>query len=270
MYEETIREGGGKLSSNGTIFVSRRYPSPNPNVCLMEITYWSEGLRVKGLLAQPVKEGEYDGLLYLRGGIQHVGMVRPARVAQFAAQGFVVFAPYYRGNRGGEGRDEFGGADRMDAVNGVDVLRQFCGKRVHLFAFSRGGLMALWTAILRDDITSLVTWAGVSDVSAAYDERLDMRRMMKRVYGGTPTKVPAVYKARTPLYDVEHIHAPVLIIHGLKDQNVPITHAKKLEDALKHNGKVVESWSYESFTHFFPPAINRQVVEKLCGWMRSQ
>ena len=56
--------------------------------------------------------------------MQHVGMVRPSRIAQFASQGFVVFAPYYRGNRGGEGRDEFAGADRLDAVNAVDVLKQ--------------------------------------------------------------------------------------------------------------------------------------------------
>ena len=32
--------------------------------------------------------------------MQSIGMVRPSRIAQFAAQGFIVFAPYYRGNRG--------------------------------------------------------------------------------------------------------------------------------------------------------------------------
>ena len=80
--------------------------------CLEEITYWSDGLKVKGLMAEPITEGTYEGIIYLRGGMQHIGMVRPARIAQFASQGFVVFAPYYRGNRGGEGRDEFAGADR--------------------------------------------------------------------------------------------------------------------------------------------------------------
>src|SRR4051794_26290060 len=71
-----------------------RFPSPNPNIELKVITYLSNGLRVKGMLAEPIGEGEYDGFLYLRGGIKNVGKVRPARIAQFAAEGFVVFAPY--------------------------------------------------------------------------------------------------------------------------------------------------------------------------------
>lgn len=254
---------------DGEILEKRAYPSPNPTIRLTEITYCSQGLRVKGLLAEPKAKGIYDGFLYLRGGIQNVGMVRAARITQFAAQGFIVFAPYYRGNRGGEGKDEFAGEDRFDAVNGVDVLKQYCNDRVHVFGFSRGGIMALWTAILRDDITSVVTWAGVSDATATYWERMDMRRMMKRVIGGTPNRVPEAYDARTPLFEVAEITAPVLIIHGLRDENVDIEHARQLQFYLEEEKKAVESWYYENLTHFFPPAVNRQVVRKLCTWMNS-
>ena len=191
------------------LIVHRRpYPSPNPHVSLEEITYLSDGLKVKGFMAEPITEGNYEGIIYLRGGMQHIGMVRPARIAQFASQGFVVFAPYYRGNRGGEGRDEFAGDDRQDAVNAVDVLKQnpkTNAEKIHLFAFSRGGIMALWTAILREDITSVVTWAGVSDIVFTYNERKDMRRMMKRVIGGTPNNMPDAYRERTALFRVDEI-----------------------------------------------------------------
>ncbi|MEG0259090.1 MAG: prolyl oligopeptidase family serine peptidase [Lysinibacillus sp.] len=255
---------------DGSIVEKRAYPTPNPHIRLTEITYISQGLRVKGLLAQPKAAGEYDGFLYLRGGMQNVGMVRPARIAQFAAQGFVVFAPYYRGNRGGEGRDEFAGEDRYDAVCGVDVLKQFCHGRIHLFGFSRGGIMALWTAVIRHDITSVVTWAGVSDATATYWERVDMRRMLKRVVGGAPTRIPALYNERTPLFEIEKVKAPVLIIHGLCDENVDIGHARKLEEGLKEKKKSVETWYYEKLTHFFPQDLNKQVVRKLCQWMREQ
>ncbi|MDF2067959.1 prolyl oligopeptidase family serine peptidase [Bacillus sp. Cr_A10] len=259
------------MKENGTIERIKSYPSPNPRIKLSEITYWSCGYRVKGMLAEPIKNGSYEGILYCRGGMQSIGMVRPARIAQIASEGFVVFAPYYRGNRGGEGRDEFAGEDRWDAVYAVDVLKQFCLiNRIHLFAFSRGGIMALWIAILRNDITSLVTWSGVSDIFLTYDERTDMRRMMKRVIGGTPTKNVEAYENRNALAHINEIKAASLIIHGKKDLNVSFEHAKVLEEALLGNDKVVETWYFHDFTHFFPSKVNRQVVKDACMWMKMQ
>ena len=256
---------------NGTIYSKRKYPSPVSNVELWEITYWSEGLRVKGLLARPTFEGNFDALLYLRGGLQSIGMVRPARVAQFAQQGFIVFAPYYRGNRGGEGKDEFAGEDRFDSIHNVSLLKTFSGRdKVHVYGFSRGGLMALWTAIMREDIASVVVWAGVSDVEDTYEERLDMRKGLKRIIGGTPSKYPERYAYRTPLYKVKHIDAPVLIIHGTNDEHVNISHAYKLKAVLKKEGKRVVSKFEESLPHHFPTKENRETVRMLCEWMKLQ
>ncbi len=261
------------MNHDGVIVHRRPYPSPNPHVSLEEITYLSDGLKVKGLMAEPIAEGNYEGIIYLRGGMQHIGMVRPARIAQFASQGFVVFAPYYRGNRGGEGRDEFAGADRQDAVNAVDVLKQNSKtnvERIHLFAFSRGGIMALWTAILRDDITSVVTWSGVSDIIFTYKERKDMRRMMKRVIGGTPNNMPDEYRNRTALFRIHEITAPVLIIHGMIDENVSFQQAVLLENALREHNNRYETWFFPEYTHFIPPGMNMKLVRDLTDWMKRQ
>jgi len=256
---------------HGHIVSKLPYPSPSPHVGLTEIIYWSNGYRVKGLLAEPKIKGNYEGILYLRGGMQSIGMVRPSRIVQFASQGFVVFAPYYRGNRGGEGRDEFAGDDRYDAIHAVEVLKQFIQiPRIHLYAFSRGGIMALWTAIIRDDITSVVSWAGVSDAALTYDERKDMRRMMKRVIGGSPSNHQSLYDDRTPLNQIHHIHAPVLIIHGEQDEHVGLKHAELLEDELKSKRKSVETWYFNHYSHHFPPRENAKVVRNLCEWMKRQ
>ncbi|KGR87751.1 alpha/beta hydrolase family protein [Lysinibacillus odysseyi] len=259
------------MKDDGKIASIRKYPSPNSHIRLDEITYWSNGLRVKGLLARPKAEKPAEAMLYLRGGMQSIGMVRPARIAQFAMQGFVVFAPYYRGNRGGEGKDEFAGDDRYDAVFGVDVLKQFTDcENVHVYGFSRGGLMALWAAILREDIASVVTWAGVSDATATYWERIDMRRGLRRVIGGTPKKVPERYDDRTPLFEIKKIKAPVLIIHGTSDQHVDIEHAYQLEYCLQDAGKFHETWYSYGLKHHYPPALNRETVRALCGWMKGK
>lgn len=253
------------------IYAKRKYPSPVHNVELTEITYWSEGLRVKGLLAVPKFEGNFDALLYLRGGLQSIGMVRPARIAQFAQQGFIVFAPYYRGNRGGEGKDEFAGEDRLDAVNGATLLKALSNQtKIYVYGFSRGGLMALWTGIMRDDVAAIVTWAGVSDVVATYEERVDMRRGLKRIIGGTPRKYPERYMERTPIHYLEKLNAPVLIIHGKNDQHVNIEHGYKLERKLNELGKNVKTLYHETYTHHYPSIENRRTVRQLCEWMKCQ
>ncbi|WP_145033775.1 alpha/beta hydrolase family protein, partial [Micrococcus luteus] len=81
--------------------------------------------------------------------------------------------------------------------------------------FSRGGIMGMLTAIeMGRQAASFVSWGGVSDMILTYEERQDLRRMMKRVIGGTPKKVPEEYQWRTPFDQVNKIQAPVLLIHG--------------------------------------------------------
>ena len=256
---------------NGRIIEIHRFPSPNPNVELRIITYFSNGLRVKGMLAEPKLKGNYDGFLYLRGGIKNVGMVRPARIAQFASEGFIVFAPYYRGNQGGEGNEDFAGEDREDAFAAYLLLKSLSGVgAIHIFGFSRGGVMALMTGLQFPEAASIVTWGGVSDMFLTYEERKDLRKMMKRVIGGTPGKYPDRYEARTPLDELEKLSAPVLIIHGVNDQNVSVEHAYRLEKRLKMLNKPVECWYFNDYTHYFPPLVNRKIVRDLAKWMKYQ
>ncbi|MGM9923124.1 MAG: alpha/beta hydrolase family protein [Bacillus sp. (in: firmicutes)] len=258
-------------TTDGVVISRVPFPSAHPAIKLWVVTYISQGLRVKGLLAEPQSDEKLDGFLYLRGGIKNVGQVRPGRIIQFASQGFIVFAPFYRGNRGGEGMEDFAGEDRYDAFAAYKVLERHAGvDAIHIFGFSRGGVMALWTAIECPKAASLVTWGGVSDMALTYEERVDLRRMMKRVIGGTPLKYPERYEWRTPLYKTKQIDCPVLIIHGVKDRNVSVRHSEMLEEKLIQLDKDVECWYFTEYTHYFPPQVNRQTVEKLAKWMKNQ
>ncbi|WNB93062.1 prolyl oligopeptidase family serine peptidase [Bacillus sp. NEB1478] len=256
----------------GKILEWQRFPSPHPTIRLYVVTYLNEGLKIKGLAAIPGGKGPFPGFLYLRGGIKSVGMVRIARIIQFASQGFVVMAPYYRGNLGGEGNEDFAGKDRTDAFAAFDVLKQFPKvdqDEIHVFGFSRGGPMALFTAIEFPEIRSIVTWGGVTDMAATYREREDLRRMMKRVIGGTPDKYPEEYEWRSPLFYCNELHIPLLAIHGMKDENVLVHHTIDIEKRLKELDKPCETWIYPAYTHYFPPKENRRITYALCEWMKG-
>lgn len=235
------------------------------------VTYLSQGLKVKGMLAEPKEEGLYDGLLYLRGGIKNVGKVRPSRIAQFAQEGLIVFAPFYRGNQGGEGDEDFAGEDRYDAFSGFELLKhheRVHKSRIHIFGFSRGGVMALFTAIQYPEALTVTTWGGVSDMALIYKERKDLQRMMKRVIGSIK-KHPNQYEIRTPLNYIEQLNAPILIIHGMLDQNVSVQHALMLEQCAKKYKKQVEKWYFQEYDHHFPPLQNKRVTEQMIKWMKK-
>ncbi|WP_209123948.1 S9 family peptidase [Alkalihalobacillus sp. BA299] len=257
---------------DGEVIEKQRLPSPHPRIKLYLVTYISDGLKVKGYLTEPQTNKSLPGFLYLRGGIKNVGMPRIARIIQFSAEGFVVFAPFYRGNKGGEGQEDFAGNDRNDAINAYFVLHNHPLVKkgeIHLFGFSRGGVMALLTAATVSEVRSVVCWNGVSNMRLTYEERIDLRRMMKRVIG-TPTKYPERYDWRTPRNDIKHIQCPVLIIHGQQDEHVSIEHAYQLEANLKGTEKKVDTWYYEEFNHYFPEPFNRDIVVKLTEWMKCQ
>src|SRR6478609_3113302 len=121
---------------NNKMIHKQKFPSPHPGIELSIVTFDANGLKVKGLLAEPKDNQSYDGFLYLRGGIKNVGMVRPGRIVQFASEGFIVFAPFYRGNRGGEGNEDFAGEDREDAFSGFELLKSHpavINQRIHIF-----------------------------------------------------------------------------------------------------------------------------------------
>ncbi|WLD92459.1 S9 family peptidase [Alkalihalobacillus sp. AL-G] len=255
---------------NPTFIHKQRYPSPHSEIKLYIVTYLSQGLRVKGLLAEPTWGGRYPGLLYLRGGIKQVGKVRVARIIQFASRGFVVLAPYYRGNEDGEGHEDFCMEDRYDAYEGLAVLGSHSvvdTDSLHVFGFSRGGAMALFTAAHFPDIVkSVVVWGGLSDMKLTYEERTDLRKMLKRAVGGSVYKYPERYENRTPLSVVGSIRAPVLVIHGIHDENVGFEHALRLEEALKRHEKSYVTWYFED-DHHFSPRKKRQVTHELLKWM---
>jgi dipeptidyl aminopeptidase/acylaminoacyl peptidase len=248
-------------------------PSVEPGIYLYTVTYMSQGLRVKALLALPEQvDGQLPALLYCRGGIKGVGRVRPERISQLAAFGYVVLAPHYRGNEGGEGRDEFGGADRHDVFAAFHLLQEMPyvnRERICVYGFSRGGIMALFAAMVCRGLLAAVVWGGVSDLLLTYEERVDLRRMLRRVVGH-PRKQRDQYIARSPVYRAAEITCPVLIIHGCEDENVGVEHARRLAAALERAGKPHEMWLAQGASHLFTGALMEEYTRNMFAWLERQ
>jgi dipeptidyl aminopeptidase/acylaminoacyl peptidase len=214
----------------------------------------------------------WPGFLYCRGGIGRVGMVKLDWVREFTDQGYVVFAPCYRGADRGEGRDEFGGTDVEDSNAAYQLLQSMpwvIHDRISIMGFSRGSINATATAIQSPDVRKLILWGGVSDLAKTYEQRVDLRRMLKRVVGGTPTREPDEYRQRSPITMVRDIPCPCLIVHGTDDVQVDISHAIDMYHAMLQNKSDVTLHCYHGYGHHLPPLVHQAVVERMFDWLNG-
>ncbi|MCR8629756.1 prolyl oligopeptidase family serine peptidase [Paenibacillus sp. N5-1-1-5] len=272
---ETVQESqsqSGNGSANGAMIERVPLRSLVKGVLLYRLTYVSEGLQVKGYLTVPDTGKPSPGLIYCRGGIRKVGMVRKRRIISMAKRGYAVFAPFYRGNEGGEGKEDFGGEDRFDVCHAITLVQSLPEVQpgpVPLIGFSRGAMMAMLAAKQCNQAGPVVVWGGVSDLFDTYEQRVDLRRMLKRVVGH-PRKEPEAYESRSPVYWLEQVQVPIMIVHGTADPQVNVSHAHKLAEALERAGKDYAMELYEGLEHRFPKAADEKALDAVFAWISQK
>jgi dipeptidyl aminopeptidase/acylaminoacyl peptidase len=220
-----------------------------------------------------IRANQWPVLIYCRGGIGKVGSVKTHWLEQFANLGqHIIFAPCYRGAEGGEGRDEFGGNDQEDVFSAFHFLESLPfvdADRISVMGFSRGSINATQTAVNMANVSRLILWSGVSDLAQTYEERIDLRRMLKRVIGSSPTKKPEDFQARSPICMADLIKCPVLIMHGTDDVQVDFSHGSRMFNRLKEMDAHAEFHQYEGYGHHFPQDIHIAAIERMFLWIRT-
>jgi dipeptidyl aminopeptidase/acylaminoacyl peptidase len=235
-------------------------------ITLERIVYMSDGLEVEGYVARPAGEdgGKFPCVIVNRGGNRSFGELSPMRaafmMARLAQRGYVVVASNYRGNGefgrekypgericgecghhiGGEGREEFGGADVNDVLNLIPILEQMPeadSERIGLFGWSRGGMMTYLALRKSDRFKAAIVGAGLSDVAAGLEQRPGMA---EHVYSelvpdwDDPEKRAAAIEARSAVEWADELpeNTPILVLHGTADWRSDPTQALDIARAL--------------------------------------
>ncbi|ATH62346.1 MULTISPECIES: alpha/beta hydrolase family protein [Staphylococcus] len=232
-----------------------------------EITYQVDHLNVKALMMTPYKKVKRI-VIYLRGGKGQVGRVRAARLMQFANDETLVVGPYYRGNNGSEGKDEFYRGDLNDVT---ELIRLLYSKHpqafIHMIGFSRGGLQGLLT--FQDlPVNSYIIWGGVSDIYLMYEERVDLRGMLRRMVGH-PIKDAQNYTDREAIHNITPQSPPILIVHGGNDKQVGIHQAYYLERRLNEIGANFDTFYQMKEGHVPRPFALKETLEYIHQWMNQ-
>lgn len=217
-------------------------PEEYPQVQLVSICYRSDDCEVRGYVGVPREEkGPLPAVIFNRGGNRAFSVLRPQVICKYAAQGFVVLGSQYRGNCGGTGQEEFGGADVNDVLRLIDIALELPGTfkgGVYMAGHSRGGMMTYRCCALDDRIVAASIGAGVADCVDMYNRREDsMKQVFLELVGGTPEQLPEEYRKRSAVCWADKIKPPVLICQGDDDWRVDISQARRMGEELQKYGK---------------------------------
>ena len=205
-------------------------------------TYLSDNYEIKGYISIPASAVESNKpckcILFNRGGNDQIGLLEDVTTTKVAAElGRVVVASQYRGAGGSGGKDEFGGADVNDVIKLIDFcekdfkfvdMEDFCAAGV-----SRGGMMTFLETMRDSRIKRAISVSGVTDLVQSYNERENMREMLRRSIGGSPEDLPEEYEKRSAVCRADEIKVPVMLIHCRGDERVAFSQSERLYDLLK-------------------------------------
>ncbi|MET8722876.1 MULTISPECIES: S9 family peptidase [Streptomyces] len=178
----------------------------------------------------------------------------------FADQGFAVIVADGRGTPGRspawekEIRDNVAERvlqDQVDALQSLAERFPLDLTRVAIRGWSFGGYLSALAVLRRPDVFhAAVVGAPVTDLRL-YDTHYQER------YLGDPNEQPEVYRRNSliddaGLVDPAEPHRPMMIIHGLADDNVVVAHSLRLSSALLAAGRPHEVLPLSGVTHMTP------------------
>ncbi|WP_161627291.1 S9 family peptidase [Arenimonas composti] len=171
-------------------------------------------------------------------------------VQLFANRGYAVLQMNYRGSGGygstfeGAGYRKWGTAMQDDLTDSVaQLVREGIvdGSRVCIYGASYGGYAALMSAVREPDLYRCsVGYVGVYDLEAQYHSDINDHEFGRNYLRDVLPPTDGERRAHSPAYGVANLRAAVMLVHGRKDQRVPIRNMFVLIDQMKKVGKEPE------------------------------
>lgn len=193
---------------------------------------------------------KYPMIVYYYGGCSPTSRNFESRYPQhaYAAQGYVVLVVNPSGatgfgqefasrhvNTAGEGvAEDIIGATRTFVAENTFVD----AKKIGCIGASYGGFMTQYLQTKTDIFAAAVSHAGISDHTSYWGEGYwGYSYSEVSMANSYPWGRKDLYVDRSPLYNADKIHTPLLFLHGTDDTNVPVGESIQMFTALKLLGR---------------------------------
>ncbi|KUI01975.1 alpha/beta fold hydrolase [Mycobacterium sp. IS-3022] len=253
-----------------------REPSSGPVSAdpTLETVTARDGLRFTGWLFRP-PEGipTIGAMLFLHGGPE--GQGRPGYNEFFPAlleEGISVFLPNVRGS-GGFGRSFMHADDRERRFAAIDDVADAVAylvehdvapaDRIACCGWSYGGYLTQAALTFHPDrFAAGISICGMSDLNTWYRTTEPWIAAAAYPKYGHPISDRELLEQLSPLQRAEALTAPLLLVHGANDTNVPPTESQQMFEALQALNRKAELLMFDDDGHEIDKRENRAVLVK--------
>ena len=253
-------------------------PQPSSSVTVVENVPYGvvNGVELRLDVYESPSQGAHPGvLLFHGGGWSGLDKGTMRRMGEFLGRsGFVAFSVDYRLLQGTENAWPAQLDDAQRAVRWVRAnaaTYHVDGARIGAFGHSAGAQLAALLGLedTRDNsdpslakfssrVQAVVDVSGPTDFTA--DQDSDGALFLARFLGGDYAHRPDVWRDASPVFHVSRESAPFLIVHGMEDDNVPISQAQQLFEKLQSAGVAVSFVKVDDGHTFRTPDARRQLA----------
>jgi dipeptidyl aminopeptidase/acylaminoacyl peptidase len=247
----------------------------NPRTECFRIEYASDGLRVVGYLVRPRDSSakHLPLIIFNRGGILDRGKIEPFNLIDFeqlSEEGFVALASQYRGNDGGEGHEELGGADLDDVSNLLETAKSLPyvdTRNVFMCGVSRGGMMTFLEMRKNFPMNAAAVVGAVYDLAAFGERAPGILAEATKLIPNYSDEGASALRERSVMDWPETVNVPLLMLHGADDDEVPVTEALTFAMKLSNLKKTFELTVYAGDIH--EAAKNRKDRDtRITAWFK--
>ena len=220
-----------------------------------------DGLRVPYWLYQ-AQGAQQPGpvVLEIHGGPegQEFPMYDPL-IQYLVGEGFSIVAPNVRGSTGyGKTYTHLDDVEkRLDSVHDVECLVRHLidsgiadPARIAVMGASYGGYMTLSSIAHYPDLwAAAVDEVGMSNLETFLENTAEYRRAHRESEYGTLARDRETLRRVSPIFYVDQIKAPLMVVHGANDPRVPVSEADQIVASLEKRGVPVKYLRYPDEGH---------------------
>lgn len=246
----------------------------------------SDGLAIEAFLTLPEAAGKRPLVVLPHGGPIGVGdrLHFNHEVQYLASLGYAVLQVNFRGSDGyGKAFREAGHRnygklieDDIDAaVRSAIASYPIDGERLCAVGTSYGGYSSLVSAMRwQERFRCVVSISGVSDRALFFTasdsaHSAQTRALMERIIGD-PRKDLAEMEATSPLYNLDKLKLPIMLVHGREDLRVDFEHTRRLVRMLNLAGRPPVVLAFPGEGHSFAQPLALEMTwSGIAGFLRE-